>query len=121
VRIFTRATVVSCSVLALGSGMVRGDNGLTVSILNDSNDTLIVSVYDQSTKPPQQLVGDEAIYGNASVSVSLSPDSSGLGHLKWTAVTKDSDMRACGHGNKANLHDGDTVNVHADGQCGRRK
>jgi hypothetical protein len=32
-------------------------------------------------------------------------------------MTIDPDMRMCGRGEKAKLNDGDTVNVHADGDC----
>ncbi len=48
---------------------------------------------------------------------SIAADSSGHGHLSWTAITIDQDKRVCGHNDKANLNDGDAVNVHADGDC----
>lgn len=120
-RLFTRAAVLCSSILALAGAQVHGQNGLTISILNDSGDALIVNVYDQGAKPPQQVVANAAIYGNASLSVSIAPNASGRGHIRWTAVTQDSDMRACGHGEKSNLHDGDTVTVHANGRCARSK
>jgi hypothetical protein len=121
VRLFIKTVVVSCFLLAFGSAVVHGDNGLTILILNDSNNALVVSVYDQRPKPPLQIVASQTIYGNASMSISIAPDDSGLGHLKWTAVTQDRDMGACGHGDKSNLHDGDTVTVHANGQCPSQK
>jgi hypothetical protein len=37
--------------------------------------------------------------------------------LSWTAITQDPDMRMCGHNDKPNLNDGDTVHVQADGDC----
>jgi hypothetical protein len=116
-RLFTKSAVLSCISLALGSAAVHGDNGLTIFILNDSDDALIVSVYDLRPRPPQQIIADQIIYGNASVPISIAPDDSGAGRLKWTAVTQDRDMGACGHGSKSNLHDGDTVAVHANGRC----
>lgn len=119
-RLFTQGAVVSGLILALASAAVHGDNGLTIFILNDSGDTLIVSVYDLRSKPAQQIIADQLIYGNASVPISIAPDNSGVGRVKWTAVTQDRDMGACGHGSKSNLHDGDTVNVHANGQCPSR-
>ena len=120
-RIFTQAAVVSSFVLALASAVVHGQNGLTISILNDSGDALIVNVYDLGPKPPQQVVANAAIYGNASLTVSIAPNDAGRGHVRWTAVTQDSDMRACGHGDKSNLQDGGTVTVHANGQCASPK
>jgi hypothetical protein len=121
VRLFTKTAVMACFIFALCSAVVHGDNGLTILILNDSNDNLIVSVYDQGPKPPLQIMAGQTIYGNASVSISIAPDDSGLGHLKWTAVTQDRDMGTCGHGERSNLHDGDTVTVHANSQCANRK
>lgn len=115
-RFFTKTAVVSCFIFALCSA-VHGDNGLTILILNDSNDALIVSIYDQRTKPPRQIVASQTIYGNASVSISITPDDSGFEHLKWTAVTQNRDMGTCGHGDRSKLRDGDTVTVHANGQC----
>lgn len=94
---------MSSSILALASAEVHWQNGLTISILNDSGDALIVNVYDQRPRPPQQIVANATIYGNASLSISIAPNSSGRGHLRWTAVTQDSDIRACGHGDKSNL------------------
>jgi hypothetical protein len=117
VRLFIKTAVVSCFIFALCSPVVHGDNGLTILILNDSNDALVVSVYDERTKPPQQIVASQTIYGNASVSISIAPDDSGFGHLKWTAVTQDRDMGTCGHGDRSKLRDGDTVTVHANGRC----
>ncbi len=104
-------------LLFFRSAAVLGGDGLMITINNDSSDNLLVTVYDRSTTPPQQVISRTAIYGNASISVSISADSSGHGHLSWTAMTIDHDMRKCGHSDKANLNDGDTVNVHADSDC----
>jgi hypothetical protein len=121
VRVLIQAAAVSSSILALASAEVHGQNGLTISILNDSGDALIVNAYDRVPRPPQQVVTNATIYGNASLPISITPNDSGRGHLRWTAVTQDRDMRACGHGDKSNLHDGDTVTVHADGECAHRR
>jgi hypothetical protein len=32
-------------------------------------------------------------------------------------MNQDPDMRMCGHDDKSDLNDGDTVNVYADGDC----
>jgi hypothetical protein len=103
---------------SLGSAPVFGDDDLMIIINNDSSDNLLVTVYDQSTSPPRLVLSRNAIYGNASISVSIAADRSGQGHLSWTATTVDRDMRMCGHKDKPNLNDGDTVNVHANNDCG---
>jgi hypothetical protein len=94
-----------------------GGDGLLIIVNNDSSDNLLVTVYDQSTTPPQRVVSRTPIYGNTSISVSITRDSGGHGHLSWTAMTIDHDMRKCGHSDKTNLNDGDTVNVYADDDC----
>lgn len=68
-RLFTQAAAVISSILALASAEVHGQNGLTISILNDSGDALIVNVYDRVPTPPQQVVANATIYGNASLPI----------------------------------------------------
>jgi hypothetical protein len=117
-RAFHRLTIALAYVLLFfRSPAVLGGDGLTITVNNDSSENLLVTVYDRSTTPPQRVVSRTPIYGNASISVSITTDSSGHGHLSWTAMTIDRDMRMCGHSDKASLNDGDTVNVHADGDC----
>jgi hypothetical protein len=117
-RAFHRVTVALAYLLfSLRSPAVLGGDGLTITVNNDSSDNLLVTVYDRSTTPPQQVVSRTPIYGNSSMSVSIGADSSGHGHLSWTAMTIDHDMRMCGQSDKADLNDGDTVNVHADSDC----
>jgi hypothetical protein len=109
----------ACAVFFLCNTTVLGDGGLMITLLNDSSDSLLVTAYDQGIRPPQLLVSDRAIYGNASMTVSIAAGRQGRGHLSWTAVTVDRDMRKCGQDDKSHLNDGDTVNVHADGDCHR--
>jgi len=101
----------------LASASVFGGSGLTVTINNDSDDTLLVSVVDLNASPPQRVLSNEVINGNASVAVPIAADDGGRGHVSWTARTSDSDMRKCGRDEAANLNDGDTVSVHADSEC----
>jgi hypothetical protein len=112
-------SAVACAVLLLGSTVVLGDGGLMVTLLNDSSDNVFVTAYDQGTQPPQPLVSNREIYGNASLTISVTAGQRGRGHLSWTAVTADRDMRQCGKGDEHHLNDGDTVKVHADGDCHR--
>ena len=92
--------------------------GLTITISNDTTSNILVTVYDLNTNPVQKLLSSQLMNGFATVTVSLTSDSSGQGHLSWTAITVDPDMRQCGHNDKPNLSDGATVRVHADGDCG---
>jgi len=104
-------------ILSLGSLSVFGQEGagIMLTINNDTSDNLLVTVYDMGAR--QTILSNQPIYGNASVTVSISVDASGSGHLSWTAMSRDPDMRKCGHEDKASLNDGDTVNVYADGSC----
>lgn len=110
---------VTCAVFLLGSTVVLGDGGLMVTLVNDSPDNVFVTAYDQGAQPPQALMSNREIYGNASLTVSVTAGRQGRGHLSWTAVTADRDMRQCGQGDERHLNDGDTVKVHADGDCHR--
>jgi hypothetical protein len=112
-RIFARG----CLLLSFGMTAALAADGLVITINNDSTDNLFVTVYDRSSSPPHRVLSHTALYGNASISVSIAADRSGHGHLSWTAMTIDHDMRKCGHRERFKLNDGDTVNVHADGDC----
>jgi hypothetical protein len=101
----------------LASASVFGGSGLSVTINNNSGETLLVNVVDLNASAPQRVLSNEVINGNASVTVPIAADDQGHGHLSWTARTSDSDMRKCGRDEAANLNDGDTVSVHADSEC----
>jgi hypothetical protein len=109
--------VLGCLSLSFGLTAALAADGLMVTINNDSTDNLFITVYDRSSSPPQRVLSHTALYGNASIAVSIAADRSGHGQLSWTAMTIDHDMRKCGHNKKSHLNDGDTVNVHADGAC----
>jgi hypothetical protein len=104
------------AMLCAGGAALAGD-GVTVRILNDTPDALTVTIYDRNVRPAQAVVSSEVINGNASLSVSVTADASGRGHLSWTATTGDRDMRRCGHKDKPGVNDGDTIRVHANSSC----
>jgi len=118
-RPFSRpAMILSCLLVAFTSTSAVGSEGLMVTIKNDTTDNIYVTAYDRNSKPAQMVLSRQPIYGSASFPVTITADAAGKGHLSWTATTIDRDMRKCGHKDKPNLNDGDTVHVHADGDCG---
>jgi hypothetical protein len=111
------ASFAPALLLAASAAVIAGD-GMTVTINNNTTSNLLVNVYDLNTNPPQQLLSGESISSFASVSVSLSADGSGRGHLRWTATTAGHDARRCGNKDNPDLNDGDTVHVYANQDCG---
>ena len=112
----TVSAMVLGAMLCAGGAALAGD-GVTVTILNDTPDALSVTIYDRNVRPAQAVVSSEVINGNASLSVSVTADASGRGHLSWTATTVDRDMRRCGHKDKPGVNDGDTIRVRANRSC----
>jgi hypothetical protein len=90
---------------------------LTITLNNDTTSNLLVTVYDMNAQPPLRVLSSALINGNASITVSISSDPSDQGYLAWTATTVDRDMRACGHGGRSNLNDGDAVRIQSDSDC----
>jgi hypothetical protein len=76
-----------------------------------------VTIVDRNAHPPQAVVSGEVIDGNASISVSITADASGRGHLSWTASTTDPDMRRCGRRDRRGVNDGATIHVSANSRC----
>lgn len=95
-------------------------DGLTIRLLNDTPDNLLVTLYDRSVRPPQRVLSGAVINGNSSISVALTPDASGRGNLSWNAVTVDQDMRRCGRRTRHGVNGGDTVRVFANRRCPSR-
>jgi hypothetical protein len=118
-EIFGRPTrTLLCGLLLAMSTSAPGDSGLGVTINNNTTRDLLVTVYDLNSNPTVRVLSNQLINGYASLSVQLMADASGLGHLSWTAITPDRDMRRCGRREQTGLNDGDTVNVYVDTDCG---
>jgi len=117
-HIFNRLNIALACVLIGISVPALAQEGLSVTITNDTSDAIYVTAYDRNANPPQLVLSSRAIYGSASLTVMIAADASGQGHLSWTATTLDRDMHRCGRNDKPNLNDGDSVNVHADSDCG---
>jgi hypothetical protein len=105
-------------LFAVASAVALGGPGLKITITNDSSKDLLITVYDLNTDPVAPVLSSQAVKGLASVSVSIVADSVGAGHLSWTAVTSNSDTRTCGHGDRSDLNNDDTVKVSAESDCG---
>jgi hypothetical protein len=117
-RWFSRTLIgFSYFLTASASPAAFAQDAFMITLRNDTTDNLLVTVYDQSAASPQLVISRRPLYGNASISVLVGEDASGRGHLYWSAMSLDSDMRMCGHDDKPNLNDGDTVKVYADSDC----
>jgi hypothetical protein len=119
-RVFIRL-LLGCAVLALAQSPATAGGAVTVHILNDTVDNLIVSLYDRNLGRKLPVLSGQIINGNSSISISISANASGQGHLSWTAATVDADMRRCGRYDDPGLNDGDTVRVHAGARCPARR
>lgn len=109
-RLALLAAAALCGSAALADNVV-------VTINNGSTNNLLVTVYDMNMDPPAKVMSNSLINSNASLTVLLTVDSSGQGHLSWTAATRDSDMRSCGNGEKQGLNNEDSVTVDASSSC----
>jgi hypothetical protein len=117
-RIWVRL-LLACAVALSVRTAAFADGSVTIHLANDSTDNLLVTLYDRNLKRHQVVLSGQVIYGNASISTTISADATGQGHVYWTAITTDRDMRQCGHSEKRGVNDGETIHVTADGSCKR--
>jgi hypothetical protein len=117
-RVFNPLTrMLIQGLLLLTSATAFGGDGINVTINNNTTKELRVTVYDLNTSPAVRVVSSQTINGFASITVTITADNSGQGHLSWAATTVGPSMRMCGHEERRHLNDGDTVNVHAGSEC----
>jgi hypothetical protein len=114
-RPFIRLAAVGLVICARTSAQPSGT--LTVQFRNDTVDNLAVTVYDRNLAAHQMIVSGQVIYSNASFAATIAAGPSGQGHVYWTAMTTDHDMRQCGRHDKAGINDGDTIQVSAESSC----
>ena len=117
-RVLGRA-VLACIVLACAQSSVLGQGTVTIHVLNDTTDNLELTLYDRNLRRHPMILSGQIIYGNASISTTVSADSTGRGHVSWKALSTARDMRKCGHHENAGLNNGDTIHVWANGSCSR--
>jgi hypothetical protein len=108
---------LACAALTLAHSPASAGGGVTIHIQNPSVDNLSVTVYDRNLGRRQPVISGQVVNGNASISITITANAAGQGHLSWTATTLSTDMRRCGHQDSPGLNDGDTVRVHADSAC----
>jgi len=116
-RALSRSMSITLSAAVILGSAALGDNGMTIIINNNTTKNLLVTVYDLNANPPQKVASSATLNGFASISVMVSADDSGQGHVSWTATTVDRDMRMCGNHDNPGVNDGDTVRVFADSSC----
>jgi hypothetical protein len=109
--------ILAAALASMVRTSARADGTLTIHIANDSTDNLQITLYDRNLRRRQKVLSGQVIYGNASISTTISADASGRGHVYWTAMTTDRDLRQCGQRDKPHVNDGETVHVSADGPC----
>jgi hypothetical protein len=109
--------LLTVAALAALRTSARADGALTVHVVNDTPDNLVVTLYDKNLRRHQKIISGQVIYGSASIATSITPDASGRGHVFWTAMSTDRDMRHCSQGDNPHINDGQSIHVKADGPC----
>src|ERR1700677_5042025 len=111
------ASILGGLLFLLNTNAALGSDGISVTIMNDTSNSVVVTVIDMNANPEQASVSNETIYGFASLSISIAPDSNGYGHVRWSASSGDASSRTCGQKERNGLSDNDVVHVHADSNC----
>jgi hypothetical protein len=99
------------------SSVASAGDGISITISNNTTKDLVVTIYDLNAPPGTRVLSGERINSFASIKVTIAPDESGQGHLRWTATSGGRDDRTCGRRDKSGLNDGDTVHVYANSSC----
>jgi hypothetical protein len=112
---FKPVLIVGVLAWLSGSG-AWADEGVSVKIVNDGTQDIVVTVYDVNAGAGRKVLTNERINGFTSVPISVVGDANGHANLRWTATSTDSVSRKCGHATAVVDNDG-SVNVHADSSC----
>ncbi len=117
-RKLSRPAVILGMLLTMAvSATAVGDDMLSLRISNDGSDDILVTVYDMNAEPPGAVVVRQRINGFAWIPVSVTTDSMGTGHVRWTATSAAPGQRLCGHHGDRGLGNDDSVRVFADSPC----
>lgn len=109
------AALLCAAPLALAGERAVSD-ALTVNIINDGTEDIVVTVYDTSHHQ-RTVILSQRVNGFSTVPVNIPQNSRGSANLSWAAVTVDPSNRRCGYGNGFGLGASSTVTVHADSEC----
>jgi hypothetical protein len=111
------APILALICCVLSGGAALGSDGIPLKITNDTSNNLVVTVYDMNVSPEQPVISNETIYGFASLSIRVSPDSRGYGHVRWTATGGDASTRTCGHKERDQLSAESVLHVSVNSGC----
>jgi hypothetical protein len=112
-----RTVFLGTLLLLFVSVSAIGDANLSITIINDNPDALLVSAYDSNTQPRAAILAGQKIYGFASILISITSGPRGTGRIYWTAVSVDSVTHRCGHQQRSGLQDNAVVHVYAKSKC----
>src|SRR3984893_19122640 len=97
-RKLCQPAVILGVLLTLSAGATAaGDDMVAIKVSNDGTDDILVTVYDMNAEPPGAVVVRQRINGFAWIPVSVTTDSLGTGHVRWTATSAAPGQRLCGH------------------------
>jgi hypothetical protein len=108
---------LSLACLSMACTAAHAGDTVTISIINDDTDDILVTVYDMNTQPHGKVLDGQVISGFASVPISVAAGAGGTGHVYWRATTLDPDRPRCGHRDKAGVSNEGSVHVFAHSQC----
>jgi hypothetical protein len=111
------AAALGVLLFLLSTDAALSSDGIAVKITNDTSNDVVVTVIDMNANPEQAAISNQTIYGFASVLIRISPDSTGYGHVRWTATGGDARSRTCGHKERNRLSTDDVVHVSANSSC----
>jgi len=115
-RKFGLGLILAMPLLLSGTPVLGGD-GISLNIVNDGTQDILVTVYDTSLGPNAVVLAHARVNGFTTIPLSVSLDANGMANVSWTAVTADANDRKCGHAERVGLADSSSVTVRADGEC----
>jgi len=108
---------VAVALLAGAAGSAPAADMVSIQLVNDHTDDVLVSLYDMNTHPRSKLLSHQKISGFASVPIAVSADANGAGHVYWKATTADPELRKCDRRDKPGLAESAKVHVYAKSEC----
>jgi hypothetical protein len=110
-------TIATFGCLTFAGAGAFADDKVPITVTNDNNDDVIVSLFDMNTTPRTKLLSHQRINGFASVPIAVTADANGNGHVYWKARSSGSDTPKCGAKDKPGLSTDASVHVYAKSAC----